>query len=186
MADQSNSTCPHCGVANQTHSSFCEACGKALPSGAHSGPRVVTASMPTTSAGLQFVSEELKKNLKKAKGALLAVTIIQTLFGLIIFGVVKASLRPGQSFPPVLLITLFGIAVIFFGLYLWSRRNPLPAAIVGLTLFVTLHLIDAIADPAQLGRGIIMKIIIVVMLVQAIQAGVKYKRLLPQLQMAGA
>ena len=85
----------------------------------------------------------------------------------------------------VLLITLFGIAALFYGLYFWARRNPLPAAIVGLTLFVTLHLIDAIADPTQLARGIIMKVIIVAMLVQAIQAGVKYKRLLPQLQMAG-
>jgi hypothetical protein len=184
MGDQSTAACPHCGTANQNFSSFCESCGKALPSGAQSGPRMVTEAMPSTFAGRQLVSEELKKNLKKAKNALLTVAIIQTLFGLLIFGVAKSNMPAGQSFPPVLLITLFGIALIFFGLYAWARHHPLPAAIVGLTLFVTLHLIDAIADPSQLGRGIIMKIIIVAMLIQAIQAGIKYKRLLPQLQMA--
>ena len=146
---------------------------------------MVTESMASTSAGRQLVSDELQKNLKKAKNALLTVAIIQTVFGLIIYGVAQSNLPPGRSFPPVLLITLFGIAALFYGLYFWARRNPLPAAIVGLTLFVTLHLIDAIADPTQLARGIIMKVIIVAMLVQAIQAGIKYKRLLPQLQIAG-
>lgn len=183
MGDQISTVCPHCGAANQSHSSFCEACGKAMPSTAHSTPRMVTDSMASTSAGRQLVSDELQKNLKKAKNALLAVAIIQTLFGLLIFGVVKSRLPAGQA--PVLLITLFGIAALFYGLYFWARRSPLPAAIVGLILFITLHLVDAIADPTQLARGLIMKIIIVVMLVQAIQAGVKYKRLLPQLQMAG-
>src|SRR5262249_16192426 len=139
MGDLANVPCPHCGAANQRLSAFCEACGKALPSASPSGPRVVTDSvMPSTAAGLQMVGEELKKHLKKAKGALLTVAIIQTIFGALIIGVTKATLRDGQSLPPVLVITLVGVAVIFYGLYAWARRNPLPAAIVGLTLYVTL------------------------------------------------
>src|SRR5688500_4781106 len=159
MGDESNPMCPHCGVANESASSFCESCGKALPSAARSGPRLVTdAAMPATAAGRQLVSEELRKHLKKAKNALLTVAIIQMIFGLIVFGAMKASGR-GQGFPPIVFITVFGIGIIFFGLFLWARRSPLPAAIVGLTLFVTMHLVDALVDPTQLGRGMIMKII---------------------------
>ena len=184
MGDLTSIPCPHCGAANQSVSAFCEACGKALPSAAHSGPRIVTdAVMPSTAAGRQLVSEELKKHLKKAKGALLTVAIIQTIFGALIIGATKATLPAGRTIPPVLIITLVGIAVIFYGLYAWARRSPLPAAIVGLILFVTLHLIDGIVDPTQLARGIIMKVIIITMLAQAIQAGIKYKRLVPQLQL---
>ena len=184
MGDLPNLSCPHCGATNQSASAFCEACGKALPSAAQSGPRVVTDTiMPSTAAGRELLGDELKKQLKKAKGALLTVAIIQTIFGALIIGVTKAASH-GQAVPPALVITLVGIAIIFYGLYAWARHNPLPAAIVGLILYVTLHLIDGIVDPTQLARGIIMKIIIITMLAQAIQAGIKYKRLLPQLTAA--
>ena len=182
---EATTTCPHCEAANQSSSSFCESCGKALPSLTSDGPRMVTeASMPSTSAGRQYMALELQKHLKKSKTALLIVAIIQTIVGLLMFGVAKSSLQAGQSFPPVLFITIFGIAAIYFGLYAWARHQPLAAAIVGFTLFVTLHVLDAIADPTQLARGIFMKIIIAAMLVQAIQAGIKYRRLLPQLEVA--
>lgn len=183
MGDESNRTCPHCAAANQNQSAFCESCGKALPSAARSGPRLVTeAAMPSSAGGRQLVAEELKKHSKKAKGALLAVAIIQTIFGLIIFAASRANAANGNGIPPLVGMVVLAIGAIYFGLYAWARHNPLPAAIVGLILYVTMHTIDAIVDPTQLARGIILKIIIVVVLIQAIQAGVKYKRLAPQLQ----
>lgn len=179
---EATTTCPHCEAPNQSSSSFCESCGKALPSITTDGPRMVTeATMPSTSAGRQYMALELQKHLKKSKTALLIVAVIQTIFGLIVFAGAKGSLQAGQSLSPVFFITIFGIAGIYFGLYAWARHQPLAAAIVGFTLFVTLHVLDAIADPTQLLRGLIMKIIIITMLVQAIQAGLKYRRLLPQL-----
>jgi hypothetical protein len=183
MSEPSQISCPHCGTANQSAASFCEACGKALPTLTAAAPRIVTeAALPSTAAGRQLLGAELQKHLKKAKGALLTVAVMQTIFGALIIGVSKATLPAGETVPAVLVITLVGIAAIFYGLYAWARRSPLPAAIVGLILFVTLHLIDALADPRQITRGLIVKVIIVAMLAQAIQAGVKYKRLLPQLQ----
>ena len=82
----------------------------------------------------------------------------------------------------IIMVSVFGIAAVFFALYFWARKQPLPASIVGLILFITVHLLDAIADPAALARGLIMKIIIIAILVNAIQAGVKYR----QLQRQGA
>ena len=74
--------------------------------------------------------------------------------------------------------------MVFFALYFWARKQPLPASIVGLLVYVTMHLLDAIADPTAIARGIIMKIIIIAILVNAIQAGVKYRQL--QRQSPGA
>ena len=180
MGEESHSTCPHCGAANQSSASFCESCGKALPT-VRSAPRLVTDSaLPATDAARQLVGEELKKNLKKAKGALLAVAIIQTIVGAILFAAMKAN----ANFPPAVAFTVLGIGGIYFGLYAWARHQPLPAAIVGLILYITMHVLDGLQDPRQFARGIILKVIIVVLLVQAIQAGLKYKRLMPQMPVA--
>lgn len=175
--------CPHCGTMNPSGGAFCEACGKALPSAAPSSPRVVTSAsgFAATGIGRNLQSEELQKQAKKAAGALLAVAIIQAAFGALVIFVILPKDIPAQT-RNVLMVSVFGIAAVFFALYFWARRQPLPASIVGLVLFITVHLLDAIQDPTALARGLIMKIIIIVMLVNAIQAGVKYR----QLQRQGA
>ena len=175
--------CPHCGAANPSTGAFCEACGKALPSAAPASPRVMTSAdgFAATGAGRNLQSEELHKQAKKAAGALLAVAIIQAAFGaLFVFALMPREV-PAET-RNIILVSVFGIAAVFFALYFWARKQPLPASIVGLILFVTVHLLDAVADPAALVRGLLMKIIIIAILVNAIQAGVKYR----QLQRQGA
>ena len=49
--------------------------------------------------------------------------------------------------------------------------------VTGLVVFVTLHLVEAVMDPTSIIRGILIKIIVIVLLVSAIQAGIKYRRL---------
>ncbi|HYE31895.1 MAG TPA: zinc ribbon domain-containing protein [Methylomirabilota bacterium] len=177
---ESTSPCPHCGAQNDSLAAFCGACGKALPDSRASGPRLVTAELPDSNAARQLVGEELKAHVKKAKGALLAVAIIQTIFALIFFPVARSNPEIASFVPFVVL----AIAAIYWALFVWAGHNPLPAAIVGLVLYVTIHLLDAIADPSQLARGILIKILIVVALSRAINAGIKYRRLLPQLKQA--
>ncbi len=178
-------TCPHCGAANQDVGSFCTACGKALPSATPSGPRVISAKdVAATSAGKNLQTDllkkeakkEAKKAAKKAASALLAVAILQAIFGT--FLIVMAMGEGGLELGPAVLITVYGIAILFFCLYLWARKNPLPAAIVGLVLFVTVHLLDAVADPTAIVRGIVLKIIVVVVLIKAIQAGAKHRQIM--------
>jgi hypothetical protein len=169
---------------------FCESCGKALPAAAPTGPRVVTAeALPQTAIGHRMVSDELVKQQKTASTALLVVGLIQLTCGAIaLFALQKAA--PGQ-FNPVLFVIQFGVAAIFLGLWAWSRKSPLPAAIVGLVLYVTLVVINVISAMMALaanpdsprsgfgGLGIgLLDIIIIVILAQAIMAGLKYKRLL--------
>ena len=164
--------CPHCGVSNKREAAFCSTCGKALPTG--QVPRIVPkGELASTAVGRKVQTAELQWMLKKAGSALLVAAILQAVFGTII--VLIAGQR--TEVPTAVYVVIYGAAAAFFGLYLWARVAPLPAAIVGLALFVTLHLLDALADPAALTRGIVMKVFIVALLAQAISAGLQYNRL---------
>ena len=187
-------SCPHCGAANATGATFCGSCGKALPAAQPTGPRIVASgALATTSAGIKLQSDELQKQLKKATGALLAVAIIQTVFAGVFYVLAQQASRTLQVNMPVAIGTILAIAVVFWGLYFWARVNPLPAAIVGLVVFVTLWAIDVVAGVIAMSRnpnarpigagpfnGIVIKIIIVVILVRAVQAGATYRKLVRQ------
>ena len=177
-------SCPHCQAANSPSASFCVSCGKALPTLSAGGPRLVT-DIGASSAARGLISDELQKQTKKAATCLMWVAIIQTVLGG--FLLLALSNAPADQLAVdvgVLSVVLIGIAVAFWVLYFWARRSPLPAAIVGLVLFITLHVLDALADPTALARGWLVKIIVIVVLSKAISAGLKYKRLKEQEQLA--
>ncbi len=179
-----SNVCPHCQAVCAPGATFCMSCGKAVSTGSAGGPRVITAAdYASTGSGRTLQAEELLKQTKKACGALTTVAVLQTIFGALI--VFTAS--QGQSLGPIktegvdikiLSLFVFGLAAVFFGLAFWARKSPFPAAITGLVVFVTVHLLDAIADPTAIIRGILIKIVIVVILSRAISAGVKYKAML--------
>jgi hypothetical protein len=175
--------CPHCAAANDSNSAFCESCGKALPGGATEGPRVVGGDQfAATHAGQSLQADELAKQAKKASVALLAVAILQVIFGTLLL--LAGGMRSDQNIEltPFVFVAVYGIGLLFFALYLWARKSPLPAAIAGLVLFVTVHALDALVDPTALVRGIILKIIIIAVLLSAISAGVRHRRLMGQMQ----
>lgn len=178
--------CPHCQSPNALDASFCEACGKAVGA-ATGGPRVVSGDdYAQTQAGAALQSDLLDAQAKSAAGALLLVAILQVLFGTLVIFVLRGSTRPGAIETgvsiPILALSVYGIGAIFFALYFWARRNPYPAAIVGLLFFITVHLLDALADPAALFRGLIVKIVFIAILVKAIRAGTRHRDLLKRMQ----
>ena len=179
-------TCPHCGVANPSDAQFCESCGKAQPSASASGPRVLAGpEFAATDTGQALQAEELHKQAKSAAGALLAVAILQTLFGTFVVmapGLFAEMVEVEVEVGAAVYLVVYGIAVVFFGLYFWARKNPVPAAVAGLVVFLTVHLLDALADPSALIRGILVKVIIIVVLVKAIKAGARHRQLTRQIQ----
>jgi hypothetical protein len=187
--------CPHCGAANEGQGSFCESCGMALPT-VSSGPRVVNVAtgIAQTSVGMGLQTGELDKQAKSASGALLAVAIIQMIVGAVVLLVVKnlpsvnAAARDRMQ---LIGIATFVISSLYWGLYFWAKYQPLPAAIVGLTVYVTLIAINVTvtlqqsmhAAPGSVhGIGIgWLDILIMVVLGRAISAGVKYRNLKKQI-----
>jgi hypothetical protein len=176
-------TCPHCGAANPAGASFCESCGKALPK-ATDGPRIVDpkSGLASTEAGQSLQAQELQKKVKTAATALLVVAVLQTLATVIFAGIYASQGDSGElagiTADPLVIGVLGAIAALFYGLYFWARKNPLPAAIVGLVVITTLYFLDFLADPASLVRGIIIKAIVIIMLVQAVTAGAQHRKLM--------
>ena len=168
--------CPHCGAQYVEGQRFCESCGKAVPTAAGGAPRLV-GDTPTSGAGFKLASDELHKQQKKASTALIIVAILQTLGAILIYFVVENTRGQAPEINHIVTGVVAAVAIGFWGLWWWSRSNPLPAAITGLVVFVTLHLVEAVMDPTSIIRGILIKIIVIVLLVSAIQAGIKYRRL---------
>jgi hypothetical protein len=137
----------------------------------------VVGDAPTSGAGLRLASDELRKQQKKASLALIIVAILQTLGAILVYFLVENARDEIPDLNHVVTGVVAAVALGFWGLWLWSRSNPLPAAITGLVIFLTLHLVEAVMDPTSLLRGILIKIIVIVLLVSAIQAGIKYRRL---------
>lgn len=172
-----STSCPHCQSPNAESATFCTSCGKALPK-ATGGPRVFDSQRDsaTTAAGKKAQSEQLAKTVRKSFGALLFVAIVQTLAAIIMPLTLPA--QPEGSSAAVVVGAILGvIAAVFYGLAFWARKSPLPASIVGLVLFVSLHALDAVVTPESIARGLIMKVIVIVVLVQAVQAGIKAREL---------
>ena len=198
-------SCPHCQASNPVGSDFCGSCGKALPSAVPSTPRIV-ADYATTGAGQSLQLDELHKQSRKAANWLLVVAVIQIAIGALLF-VVSKNMQGGNALIDMgaMSIAAMIVGVLFLGLFFWARKQPLPAAIVGLVLYVTLSILDYVVlfmsiseareqgllPPAGSGNtssptpglGIPwMKIIIIGMLVQAIQAGIKHRRLKKEIE----
>lgn len=75
---------------------------------------------------------------------------------------------------------LWTIVGIFAGLAVWALYVPLIACSVGLGVFVLLHVLEAVADPASIGRGIIMKVVIISLLVGGIRNGLKHREFMKE------
>lgn len=94
----------------------------------------------------------------------------------------------------VLVAAQVSVAVLFWGLWFWSRSAPLPASIVALVVYATLVVLNVVTAMKQLatdpehsrGLGVgIIDIIIIVVLARAIAAGLKHKRLVAARAQAG-
>jgi hypothetical protein len=193
--------CPHCGAANPAGSTFCQSCGKAVPTGASGTPRLVTGdAVATTGVGFNLQTDELHKQAKKAAGALLAVAIIMSVFAAIFAANINSRTGRGNAGPfevnTFAVVIQVVLAAVFWGLWIWARSQPLPPAIVGLVIYGTLvavNVVSAISLMNQggqatgfggLGIGFI-DIIIMVVLFQSINAGIKYRKLMRSMAAPG-
>ncbi len=166
--------CPHCGVMVEAGTAFCGTCGKAVAAGS-SGPRIVDSSnLAGSQVGQELQSQELKKTMNKAFVTLLVVGILQLIIGGIVVATGGLGAGAAGAFAAALVV---GVGVVFLGMAVWARWQPMAAAITGLSVYVLLWIVDLVADPMMAARGVIMKIIIIGALVSAIKAGAQHRKL---------
>lgn len=150
--------CSACDHQNPDGSSFCEGCGTEL------------RDLRKVAQIADEVEAEFRLDqVKKARTAFLVVGVLQVVGGLIAGAVAPV----GQG--TFVLIAELAVAAVFFGLAWWSSRQPFAAAIVGLFVFAGLHLTAAMLDPLSIYKGIIIKVIVIVVLVRAVKAGFAYR-----------
>ena len=75
------------------------------------------------------------------------------------------------------LFTNLALAVIYFGLWLWSKKNVFAAALSALIIFITVIVVSAILDPSTIIQGILIKILVIVGLMSAVSAGIRVRKL---------
>ena len=175
--------CPHCGDPNGPGGRYCESCGLALPAAARVKMSVLSDDAdPRTPPGRALQTRAQYGTARKAAWALLAVAALQLLtaafFYFVVYPGVVRNGSPDDARGVLLAVaTIAALGVVFLGLFAWALRSPLPAAIVGLVLFVTAILADAVADPRTLANGWLVRLIVIVVLAKAVQAGVRHRRL---------
>jgi hypothetical protein len=59
--------------------------------------------------------------------------------------------------------------LLFVGLALWTKKKPFTALLIALILYVSLLITDAIIDPTDLYKGLILKIGIIVSLIAGLR-----------------
>jgi hypothetical protein len=190
--------CLHCNAENDPKATggYCDECGKKLPSGLaftvdlDHEPRSGSVGPSFVGSGLiprqgLWPSAETAAVGKAAKrqtaGILFGLAVLQVVccfgfLGLVAFFEKDAGSVDGVS---VFLAAaeMFVVGLAFAGLGLWALYQPLPAATAGLILYVSLWALSILGDPSFATRGIIVRILVILALAKAIQAGQQYNKL---------
>lgn len=148
--------CSSCGADVPEGERFCGACGYDT----HRDDHIATV---------------LEPKLRQARGWILAVGIIY-----VVSAVMQVTLLPDRMADGDVVFVLAlntGLCLVHLGLWWWARTAPFAAAVVALVLFVTLQIVELALDPSSIGRGVIIKVLFLVALVQAVRAGVEVQRL---------
>ena len=172
----SASACPHCQAHNDETAAFCAHCGRAVPAPAPAGPRIVSSKEgPLTSPGRRLQAEPLA-----ARAVAVAVSLFVTA-GLLtvatVIFLVSAYLKSNEAFinvDPTLIVLSAVLIGSYIGLGCWARTSPLAAALVGLVLFLSNILASVAINPWSILQGIIIKLIVITLLIQAVALAAKH------------
>ncbi|ATC65261.1 hypothetical protein CMV30_15600 [Nibricoccus aquaticus] len=108
------------------------------------------------------------------RGWILALAILQAIGGIVVFAITQGSVEPHVA--GIMLVFLLGLSAIYVGLWIWGKKAPFAALLTALIIFLTVHLLDAVFEPANLFRGIIVKVILVAGLSTALKKAYTKKR----------
>lgn len=170
--------CAACKAVAKPYDRFCGMCGKPMPAAEH---------------------YQAKRNVGHATGAIKVLAVLFLIFGVAMYFVTKGQAdatlvqlqgaEPGATYelqgktytveelrealawePKSVLAVNLVLATIMAALAWWGRRAPLAAVLVATATYAVVIVANAVADPASLGQGIIVKIVIIAFLLKGIKA----------------
>ena len=137
-----------------------------LPQQPEKAPEAVPESAPQQENLLDEIYEDsmegYDKPIRKARILLFVIAALQLIALFTVTGLPE----------PENWITM-GIYVFFAGVFavlaLWTKKKPFTAIVTALTIYSALILLSAILEPSSIIRGIVLKIIAIVLMVGALK-----------------
>lgn len=159
--------CPACFVAITPDSVFCDGCG--YP---HKGTDEEQTFFMSERNARALDLEEQDKKISKATSALKWVGGLTAVYGFVLY------LMPGlETDKSTILVVNLLLGVIYFCLGIWGQQKPMAAIVTGFSLYVIVQILSAIVEPESMIKGIILKVIIVVIFVKGINAVIEAERI---------
>lgn len=172
--------CASCGTVAKPYDRFCGKCGKAMPTaedyvnqkhlkGATGAIKVLAVLFVIFGVLMFFVAKgQADPLLAKLQAMDPGSTFPTPIEGR---SYTVGELQKQLAWEPwgVLIVNLI-LAAVMGALSLWARRSPLPAVLIATATYVVVIVANAIADPATIGQGWIVKIIVIAFLFKGIKA----------------
>ena len=127
------------------------------------------------------VRAEMNKELRRARGWLLAVGLIMFLYDMAMVHLGDAGDRMNTTGKTVATVIDGLVLAIFVALWWFAKRKPRLCLTLGLVLYWAIQLLAAYGDPKTLFGGLILKIGFTVALVKGIQTAGRVELLRDQL-----
>jgi len=119
---------------------------------------------------------EMNKELRAARTWLIVVGFIMFVFDMILIYAIPVpnglADAPPQydSLKTKLLFIDLGVLAAFIALWFFSKRKPKLCLILGLCLFWAIHIFNAIEDPSNIYKGIVIKVLFTLALIKGIKS----------------
>jgi hypothetical protein len=198
-------TCSKCAAEAGPDEKFCAACGASLAPDAPTAPADLPPAMTGAprwdnaakinkarkwllgiailtclfGIGLYFVNmQEVDRQVREAKGQLIGMSAeqIDAAYQRVVGMTFQEAIDHDRGMVRMLLFVNLGLTAAYVFLWWWAKRKPLPATVIALMLFITLHVVNAVIDPKTLGQGILVKILFTLALARAVGAAAEDRR----------
>lgn len=170
--------CRSCGARVKPNDRFCDGCGHPLTTAqarsyeqrvkeATSSMRTLAVIFLLSGASMYFMTKS------QSAEALVRLASLDSTATLDVGGVTYtvADLRQQLNWAPWgVLIPNVVLAAVMTGLAAWGKRSPLSAVLVATATWAVVMVTNAIIDPATIGQGIILKIIVIAVFARGIRA----------------
>ena len=115
----------------------------------------------------RYKAAEAPRQIKSARNTLFVIAGLAFLTGLFFYGIADdmATLIAGGI-----------LAIVYLVLGYWSQQKPLIALVLGLLVYVTNMVINAIIEPETIYKGIIIKVVIIAFLIKGINSAMELRK----------
>lgn len=172
--------CAACATVAKPYDRYCGSCGKAMPTAedyehqknvkaSTSAIKVLAVLFLVFGIAMFFVTKgQSESALAKLEGMNPDSTFPTPIEGKTY---TVGELKKQLAWEPwgVLIVNLI-LATVMAALSLWARRSPLPAVLIATATYAVIVVANGIVDPATIGQGLLMKIIIIAFLIRGIKA----------------